>query len=409
MPRFSSLIKAAADRIYPAALAWRKTRDAVYIRRYDRFRKRHPHTGPVRVGFVAQVPEVWDKQMSLFEYMLEDDRFDPRIVFVHPFNYVTMRISSDGSEQKAFYASQYGADRVVDFSSGSFRDPDAFDYLFYDRPFNHYLPKALQTHQAAKHARLCSILYGAYDWDIPFEYEDFAAGVAFWFGSNEYEYQAHRKTFGGKDVRKAFDAGYPAYEYYHGLDSAPGKNRILWTPRWIYDKRVGGSHFLEYVEKWIEFVKRNNVSLVIRPHPLMFENMLREGLMTAEEIQALKDRCAEAGIRFDPNRIIADTFRETDILVSDYSSVLGLFLAMDKPIVYCPGNIPFTPSFRMQETVMYHAENWDGIEKQLDSLLQGNDPMKEKRQDVIRQCLLRKPGAAEKIAEIIYLDYSNRI
>ena len=56
----------------------------------------------MKVGFVAQFPEVWDKQLPLFEYLLNDSRFEPVIVFVNSYDIKQCRITEDKSEKK-FY------------------------------------------------------------------------------------------------------------------------------------------------------------------------------------------------------------------------------------------------------------------------------------------------------------------
>lgn len=400
-------IKAAALHCGTAVLnVFRIARAGREMRRCDALHRAHPHDGPVRVGFIAQMPEVWDKQMGLFQTMLEDPRFEPGVLYVKPYDIVRQKITDDGSRDRDFYVSACGAEHVTDWFGDETPDLDQYDYLFYDRPYNHYLPEALQTTRAVSHARLCMINYGADDWEMPFLYTDFAMGIRLWFASNTHESVIHQAVFGRSRYHRVFDVGYPAFDLYHALDSVPGKNRILWTPRWSYDAEVGGSHFFEYVHQMIDFAKTHPVTLVMRPHPLMFDNLVSKGLMTEEEVRALKQRCAEAGIRFDANRVVADTFRETDILVSDYSSILGLFMATGKPVIYCPSGIPLNDECRQLTDAMYPAESWEALEQALNQLIAGEDPMKEKRRQAVSRTVLKKQHAAAAIADIIYRDYA---
>ena len=55
---------------------------------------------------------------------------------------------------------------------------------------------------------------------------------------------------------------------------------------------------------------------------------------------------------------------------------------------------------------MYPARSWEEIEQRLESLLAGQDPLAEKRQAVISDCLLQKRDAAKRIADIIAADYT---
>ena len=408
---FLRSLRFAAGRLYADIVnTYGKARSALLMDQYDRRRRKAPHDGPIRVGFIAQMPEVWDKQMSLFSFMLEDPRFDPCVIYLNHYDFVKKEISPDKND-KQFYEALYGPENVRDFFTEPSFSLDDFDYLFYDRPYNNYFPECLQTTQAMKHARLCMINYGADDWEMPFFYPSFAMGIRLWFGSNTHEYKIHRDLFGHSRHHRVFDIGYPAYEYYHALETVPGRNRILWTPRWSYNEqvggyRIGGSHFFEYVNQLIAFAESHDVTLVIRPHPLMFENLIHEKMMTEDDLRKLKERCAEAGVRFDPNRIVADTFRETDILISDYSSILGLFLASGKPIIYCPSGIPLNDECLLQVNSMYHAESWEQVESALLRLLDGDDPMKEKREAVINSSLLKRRGSVRAIADVVAQDYS---
>ena len=91
MPKMNSgkpLLKSIADRLYPAVVSLRIAQGTRIIRHFVRNRKKTRPSGSIRVGFVAQVPEVWDKQMSLFDLMLQDSRFDPYIIYVNHFNFV---------------------------------------------------------------------------------------------------------------------------------------------------------------------------------------------------------------------------------------------------------------------------------------------------------------------------------
>ena len=404
-------LRTKAGRLYSFTLnSCNAVRGAFYMRRCAASRKKTGLRNPIRVGFLAQTPEVWDKQMSLFEYMQKDPRFEPQLIYVPHMDYVQYvrnEASEVNPEEKAFYEKLYGPENVISYPETPSLDLSQFDYLFYDRPYNQLFPKPLQTSETVRSARLCIINYGSDDWDLPFWYTPFAVNIHLWFASNTHEYVLHQGIFGRSRYHRAFDIGYPAYELYRSLPTIPGKNRILWTPRWSYDPTVGGSHFLEYVHQIMDFAANHReVSLTIRPHPLMFSNLVQEKRMTEEEVQTLKQECADLGIRFDPHPIIADTFKETDILISDYSSILSLFLSTGKPIIYCPGSIPLNEECLRQVDTMYTVENWPDLEQALLGLLDGRDPKQSTRQAVMAKPLRKASHAAASIADAVWQDYT---
>ncbi|MBO4835872.1 MAG: CDP-glycerol glycerophosphotransferase family protein, partial [Lachnospiraceae bacterium] len=226
--------------------------------------------------------------------------------------------------------------------------------------------------------------------------------------SSKLEYDLHHADYKNRPYNKIFDVGYPAFETYHALVTKEGKNRILWTPRWTYEEAYGGSHFFEYIDAFIQFAKDHpDVTLTIRPHPLMFDQLIEQKTMTLEDVEQIKRRCADAGIRFDTNRIVADTFTETDILVTDYSSLIKLFLVMGKPVLYCKTNIAVNTEFEELMQAMYLSDNWDEIEKTLMDLTSGKDDLKEKREQMVSDILLRKKNAVSEIANVLLQDHKD--
>lgn len=63
----------------------------------------------------------------------------------------------------------------------------------------------------------------------------------------------------------------------------------MWTPRWTTNKKLGGSNFFVYYKLLLEYAEKNDdVDLLCRPHPLMFDNFLKTGEMKIEEIDDYK-------------------------------------------------------------------------------------------------------------------------
>ena len=88
--------------------------------------------GPVRVAFIVQMPEIWDKESPVFEAMLKDERFDPVLLVVPPYDMINDRISEYGAELD-FFLSRYGTDRVIKAFEGKWVDIEklGFEYVFY--------------------------------------------------------------------------------------------------------------------------------------------------------------------------------------------------------------------------------------------------------------------------------------
>lgn len=110
-------------------------------------------------------------------------------------------------------------------------------------------------------------------------------------------------------------------------DFCNGKATLLFAPTW--------NKFLNAVEvlgdKWIDMIRESvpDINVVIKPHPAIpkhfphYMKMWRESARHNERILLVED-C---------NSSIYDYFRSADILLSDVSSVIFYFLALNRPVI----------------------------------------------------------------------------
>ncbi len=356
---------------------FKKHQKAISVRKKDK---------AVNVAFIVQMPAVWDKQIGLFEMLSSDDGFNAYII-VAP-NYSIKKGGIDYSDYSTeFYKNRYGDSHIIIFEKETvFEDicnKYDIDYVFYDRPYNFYLPDELKTNNTLKYCATCNINYCTFDWDTEFLYDEFAKYIMNWYATSSDEYDCYNQFYCNMKYRRCYNYGYPAYETYANLLNVGSTDKtILWTPRWSYDEKTGGSHFVEYIDNLIDyFATHKDYNLVIRPHPIMFENFISKGIMTAERVDEIHDKCENAGIRFDDNALILDTFRDTAILLADNSSVINMYMTSGRPVIYCPtDNIVFSKEFNELVEGMYVAEDWDSIVENIENLNNGIDPLKEKRE-----------------------------
>lgn len=386
----------------------KKRLDINAVRRIKRLNKTKKirKTDVIKVCFISQMAEVWDKQAIVFETMLSDERFDPVILCIPPFDFVNKKVQNIIGDDYEFLRMKYGTKYVIDYTLEKNLDFESYDYVFLDRPYNHYLPKNCRSNVLSKKTRVCEVNYCTADWNGGIQY-DFAVDVSKWFASNDVEYNRYLKAnLISTPLRRVYKVGYPAFEYYSGIRRKEGNiHTILWTPRWSYDEGFGGSHFFEYIEQIIQFVQaHNDIRLVIRPHPLMFDNFKALGLMTEQQIMTLKTKCNSVGILFDENKIIKDTFEYSDILLADYSSIISLFILSGKPIIYCPMKIPTNSIFQRVCEGCYVEDNWSAIENRLKSLIYGNDELYHQRTEVIKEVFGDTSGITKKILDILFLE-----
>lgn len=361
-----------------------KKKTYFYLKRISK--KKTIKDRPIRVGFIVQMPEIWDKEYPVYKAMVERNDFMPYLIV----------------EQNKEYFSQFAAgDNILDATENL----EGFDYIFYQRPYNSYLPKHLRSNRVIRYAKTCY---------IPYAFWPFAGESLCGFNTDFYRnlYMGFLETEDcvkqiservNSPLNKLMYRGNPVFDDIKCEKPKAYKN-VLWTPRWTYNEGVGGSHFLEYKDKFVELGKSSEGKTVLRPHPLAFSNYVSKGYMTEAEVENYKTSLKENGIILDPNKMISDTFADTDILITDISSVVMMFFLTGKPIIFCKSDEQMVPDFERITEVMYLADSWEEVLEHYNNLIAGNDYLYEKRAKIAEDILNDVKDSSDKILEELLKD-----
>ena len=105
-----------------------------------------------------------------------------------------------------------------------------------------------------------------------------------------------------------------------------------------------------------------------------------------------------------------DTFKDTDVLVTDFSSIIPEFFLFNRPIVFTQKDTYKKLKYLEKlETVFYKVKNQKELFKVLDNLQKGIDPLKEKRDKLSKELLKQYDGkVAYRIKEYIKEDYNKK-
>ena len=368
----------------------------------------------MRVVFLMSSSNKGDKLIPVYDAMRERDDIEVFMV-LYP--------SADSKYSDKFYnyfREHYPNDKIYDgFSLMDLRKLKP-DYVFRAYPYEHRSPfPSLTSNDIVKFAKLVNINYAellAYNYlDRQLDlFPHFYRLIYFLFASSETAKDEVTKRFS-----ENVDLGYQHFEFlgYPVLDGA-GKlkadehstKNILWTPRWSYDARLGGSHFLEYKDKFIGLRERygDKVELSMRPHMATFRFLQAQGLISKAEVAAYKKRLKANSIELYSTFVdLEENFRNMDILLSDYSSILIVWFLTGRPIVYCEfKNAVMLPDYQEMLECMYIARSWEDVERYLDDLVAGNDPLFERRQKEVARLRAFHDGAIERIVNRMLEDFN---
>ena len=363
--------------------------------------------GPIRVVFLVQYLPAWNKIEPVHRAMLASEEFEPVIVCVP--NDVRSRrgkhLDPRANETYAHLVSEgYEVINAVT-EEGEWADLRVFnpDFVFHGRPYNNFMPACYRSGHVASYAQIGSMMYGA-SWtdnyvDVAFN-GDYFKDVSIYFAEDGWNAQVFEDKFDkgvAQGLQEAVFAGSPVLEGLYARKAASdgawehfsaGGQRVLWTPRWSTDKRIGGSHFLEYRKWFRNYAERHpERSFIVRPHPLMFGNFVQTGEMSQVEVDDFRAWCAKtANVHLDESPEYLDTLAAADVLVMDTSSIVLEAFFTGNPIVYCvPDGIGVVPDYQPMADTFYEARSAEEVESALERLVQEDPAAIRSRHDAMIQ------------------------
>lgn len=382
--------------------------------RLKNIRKKTNTNKKIKVVFLCQYTQVWNKLKSVYEKMVTDDRFDVKILAV-PEN-----INNIDEKIYDYFFKLYGDNVINSYINGEWLDLKAMDadYVFYQRPYDQYLPKQYRSDIVSGYSRVCHVVYG-YQVATTTEYscmnKRFFRNVYMYFAENKIYYDMNINRFKKshkEGVRKTFNVGYPALEdFMKNKTEKENKDNfnVLWTPRWTEDKENGGSNFINFKDKVLELTEEEDISLTFRPHPMTFEHFISVGRITKEEVDKYIKIYEESDkLVYDRGSEYAKTFWESDMLLTDVSTIIVEYFLTGKPIVYC--DTGSNPNKLLEEMlkVFYVVRTWEEAKCKVLELSKGIDPLKEERHKKIRELMGDDfEHISERFLDEIYKDYNS--
>ncbi len=388
------------------------------------------HREHIRVGFIVQDPNVWGKNRSIYEEMMQNDKFYPIIICLpDPYDQDTGSTFEifKGMGYECFDAREGNGPWDVRNNIGEWKSLEAldFDYLIYGHPYNGYMPKAYRSSETSKFTRIIISSYGSV---IAKEFlkirpRDFFRDVYCCYAHMEEERQYNYMQFkanhdAGLQYTKFL--GSPDLEDFYNKrmnsDDVWGETKnnfkVIWTPRWTVDEKVGGSNFFRYNGFLMDYaMKHRHIDFVFRPHPMAFDNFISLGLMSEQDVSAYKLRCEEeSNVVLDNSKDYVATFWKSSVLVTDMSTIIVEYFITGKPIVFCETEhqeIHFLKYFEEMLKCCYVVKNENELNDILDSLANGDDPKREQRLDTMQKIFGDSyKSATKRIIEDIVQDYT---
>ena len=414
---------------------WSKRRknELSAIRRHfsrRRLQKRRIQTAPgrIKVVFICQYIPAWSKNKALYDALAKDGRFKPMLLCVpNRIHANQLDDPEDMSNDVYDYFHRHGYMDAINSLVGKNEwfdlntiCPDYVIYNRYDRP----MPLEYTSRVVSTYAKVCMIEYGTSLLRMVDQIFDrkFMANTFCYFAESTGKrdmFLNWNRILHGLKLSTAVCCGIPAVEnaYLAKDDNAPAwrfsknKFRAIYTPRWTVDPVWGGSSFLRYQSFFLELADLHpEMDILVRPHPLMFQNFIETGLMTSDEVTAYGDSCsARANIRLDAEKEYLASFWQSSVLISDFSSMIIEYYVTGKPIIYLTydENTDYTDQMSAMLQGCYLVHNEQDLKKTVEMLLAGEDPLGPIRAEVCETELLQGANlkASENMKQVLLESY----
>lgn len=337
----------------------------------------------IKVGFAIYELETWDKLSPLYESMIKDEAFIPFLFVLPKYDCEKQKITEDShfEEFKQMYPQQ--GNYVIDTRRNTFAiEVYDLDYLFLPAPYDSYVPEAFKSDVLVSKVRLCYIPYG-YNGAINFidnnTIRGFFRNIYLDFSPTKEIHSVIENIFsiGNKGaISKSYMLGCPSLEKAYMQKKENDRiATVMWTPRWSYDPKIGGSHFFEYKNVICNIKKAYpDIRLIVRPHPMMFKTFVREGLMSDKDINDYRALLKKENIEISEGRELYSDLEMVDLLITDFSTIILPFFLCEKPIIYCNHpNIILNNAYSLLRDGMYIVDDEKGLVEAFEELLEVGD------------------------------------
>lgn len=396
-----------------------------YPRILRRIRKKARKHEKIQVGFVVIDSAKWTSD-SIFREFQDHPEFQLTI-FVFPDNQAQGGQDAGMARTAEFFRSRgWDVKMGFDCAAQKFADVSFFrgcDILFFDSPW--HIHPVLRTENAGRYALTCYIPYGfcaAGNWEEAHYFKPihtFAWRVFAETPWHKEQFKTQNPVTHGENV---LSFGYPKLDIL--TESAPeaarvwkggenGRKRIIWAPHYsIVKPEVESFHhskrqwstFGQIYREMLELAQKDpQTEWLFKPHPVLFETIIKVGLMSkkeAEEYYRQWESLPNTQACYDGN--YWDFFKTSDALITDSVSFLLEYLPTKKPIFrICSGNGEFNALVNSIISTYYEGETAEEIQRFIKSVVwEENDFRAEERIGKLEH-FLNVGTAGEKIVEYL--------
>lgn len=367
----------------------------------------------LRVCFLVSENEKWNAQ-SLYDAMEKSEDFYPFVVVTR---LIDMKGRSSFQHNVEFFKNcckniEIGFDertnRSIDLKS--FKP----DIVFYQQPWDIY------ENQSPIHILDRALSYyfpygiGSVSTCLQYHLENFYLVLQRHFVLSEEEKNQCVNICDCLDLNTSV-VGHPKLDVYNNYDEKNfQKKYVIYAPHFSFSEDSllhygtfdwNGKYILEWAKS------HPDLDWVFKPHPLLKQTLLYQGLMTSNEIEKYYQDWADLGIYYGDGNYF-DLFKNSRCLITDCGSFLTEYFPTKNPVIHLrnPKGANYSANNRIIMQTYYDVWNIEQLQSYLEGiLLNGSDPKREDRLSLLEKLNIGKDSSADKIIEELKEDLERRI
>lgn len=382
-----------------------------YIKKLSDIRNRSNR--PIKVCFLIRENQKWSYQ-SLYEALEKSDEFEPIVLIsLLWLSHIGKDKTRNNLEENYNFFKNKGIKVDYAYKDGKYINLKEFspDIVFYDQPWD--LPKIHTPVIVSEFALTCYVPYGVPILDFKQDYtKEFHKLLYKFFIANKFDLERF-ENYSKDNSKNCVYFGFSKLDEYFKNNECnkwkdENKTKIIYAPHHSFDKKglciatfkENGNFILENAKKHPE------TTWIFKPHPRFKYSLLRNKIMTLQEIEDYYSKWQEIGSIYEKGDYF-DIFKTSDLLITDCCSFLGEYIPANKPIIRLIGNqkVNFNKFGKMIINSCYEASNNSEIEKYFDILLKDkNDYKASLRKEIIKELV-----DVDKMVSIKIVDYIKKL
>lgn len=377
----------------------------------------------VRAVFFAELGEKWDSMETVYEFMRDDPRFDPVVVLTPVYRQV--RDEKGGEKHDVIYKDYLTPMGIpfLEYNEYSLEE-DCPDLAFISQPYESCTLREFWPEYIAQYTRLVYLPYFLSESATNDSVMSLAQLPVYRYAwkvvcatEEQYKFYCKHSVHGGVN---ALLTGMPKLDKLvnlkkdgiarpKGWDCLEGKTVFLWNS-W-YDAGASSIRYFDELMEW--FKTHEDCALIWRPHPmtdtvtkLYYPGQYQKLQKNIQQVDSLPN------VIMDRETSYKAAFCYSDALISDPSSLIILYLLMDKPTLALSRN-GYSPSpSQRNSTVSFVEAKWRKSGRNIaeifnfcEQIRAGADEYAKVRKEIRQRDLALADGhSAERICEALWTE-----